>query len=573
MQRERPLDPYQVVWPVDPNSERVIPDRASATVETPVLLPAEILLRYNARILDPATATQPKRSRRLADNAGLGRDDDGGVVRYLPTAYVANQVLVSSAGRDANRLRAVTEELNGALRKAATSTGRSFTLRPPEPADLELVDERLRTGSPAVLRLTIESGAEDSLQPPPDAWDVVQILRDEQSELSLEVGLNHLLFAAGVGGVGFTFGHAAGGVGFTFGHAVGPGEYAMPGLGGRMPVRVLGRPPRRAPLTRRPVVAILDTGVARHHWFDAPADDPIVERLRYDTGTGRVEPADDLLGGEDAPNIVDPLEGMLDPFFGHGTFIAGLVNQNCPDARISSIKVMATDGIVEEASLINCLGYLHQRQAAAQAAGEAGIGQLVDIVSLSLGFYPEAPAELGYGQHLRDALDALAGLGVLVVAAAGNDATSRPLLPAGFAPFSSGRFVGDPKVPPLVSVGALNPDGSVALFSNDGDWVACHCPGAALVSTLPIVDVGQRSGIDLSTGPAADLEVGTWRATLDPDNFTGFGTWSGTSFAAPVLAGAAAQALVDEGVLGVVMKGSSPTVVALSSLGFDLAVV
>ncbi len=39
--------------------------------------------------------------------------------------------------------------------------------------------------------------------------------------------------------------------------------------------------------------------------------------------------------------------------------------------------------------------------------------------------------------------------------------------------------------------------------------------------------------------------MGSWRATIDPDSFTGFGTWSGTSFAAPAAAGAAAQALLD----------------------------
>jgi subtilisin family serine protease len=77
--------------------------------------------------------------------------------------------------------------------------------------------------------------------------------------------------------------------------------------------------------------------------------------------------------------------------------------------------------------------------------------------------------------------------------------------------------------------------------------VACHAPGAALVSTLPLVDSSQRSGVDTGFSPPADRPVASWRATIDPDNFTGFGTWSGTSFAAPVAAGAAAQALLEHG--------------------------
>ena len=32
--------------------------------------------------------------------------------------------------------------------------------------------------------------------------------------------------------------------------------------------------------------------------------------------------------------MIDPLEGLMDPYFGHGTFIAGLIHQVCPDARI-----------------------------------------------------------------------------------------------------------------------------------------------------------------------------------------------------------------------------------------------
>ena len=89
----------------------------------------------------------------------------------------------------------------------------------------------------------------------------------------------------------------------------------------------------------------------------------------------------------------------------------------------------------------------------------------------------------------------------------------------------------------MVSVGALNPDGSVALFSNSRALGRLPQPGrgagqhAAGWSTS-----AQRSGVDLGRR-SRDRQVGSWRATIDPDSFTGFGTWSGTSFAAPVAAG------------------------------------
>jgi subtilisin family serine protease len=277
----------------------------------------------------------------------------------------------------------------------------------------------------------------------------------------------------------------------------------------------------------------------------------VVHRYRYqrdDGSVAKVEPGPQAEeeGGEKDPNIIDPLQGLIDPFFGHGTFIAGLIHQTCPDADILSVKMMGNDGIVDEAALLNGLGFLHQRQVEALKAGADGVGDLVDIVCLSLGYYHESDLDgIAYDSRLKKALDSLADVGIMVVAAAGNNATTRPLLPAAFTSFTAGSFSGDRSRAPLVSVAALNPDGSVALFSNDGDWISCHCPGAALVSTMPRVDVGLRPSVDLGEGPVGDRPVASWRASLDPDRFTGFGTWSGTSFAAPVMAGAAAQAMAE----------------------------
>jgi subtilisin family serine protease len=94
---------------------------------------------------------------------------------------------------------------------------------------------------------------------------------------------------------------------------------------------------------------------------------------------------------------------------------------------------------------------------------------------------------------------------------------------------------------PVVAVGAENPNGSVALFSNDGPWVRVLRPGAAQVSTYP-------QAYDASGQPVAELVTaeGEWRSALDPDDFSsGFAVWSGTSFAAPVLAGDLAAHLAE----------------------------
>jgi subtilisin family serine protease len=128
---------------------------------------------------------------------------------------------------------------------------------------------------------------------------------------------------------------------------------------------------------------------------------------------------------------------------------------------------------------------------------------------------------------------------VSVVASAGNDATSRPSYPAAFAPV--GGLGTDRTTVPLVAVGALNPDGTVALFSNDGEWVRFWRPGVSLISTMPTTFDGSAEATSVLVG-----ERGEIRAGLDPDDFTaGFAVWSGTSFAAPVLAGQVAAGLLD----------------------------
>ena len=108
---------------------------------------------------------------------------------------------------------------------------------------------------------------------------------------------------------------------------------------------------------------------------------------------------------------------------------------------------------------------------------------MLDVVNLSLGYYHETPDEAD-DTVLHDLLQDFADEGIVVVACAGNDATRARFFPAAFA-------VQDREG--LVGVGATNPDDrSVALFSNVGDWVTAHAPGAGIVSTVPVTLSGAR---------------------------------------------------------------------------------
>jgi serine protease len=129
----------------------------------------------------------------------------------------------------------------------------------------------------------------------------------------------------------------------------------------------------------------------------------------------------------------------------------------------------------------------------------------------------------------------------VVVASAGNDATSRRCYPAAFAlePVPADQV-------PVISVGALNPKGSKAMFSNDGRWVTAWALGACVISTYPTDLNGSRMP-ELRT-PADRQPPGTWaveREALDPDDYSaGMAQWSGTSFSAPYAAALVCRSLM-----------------------------
>jgi subtilisin family serine protease len=279
------------------------------------------------------------------------------------------------------------------------------------------------------------------------------------------------------------------------------------------------------------VVAVLDTGIGAHRWFgpDFVTDDVTVLGRRI--GIDPVSTMAELHG------ISEQMVGELDVDAGHGTFIAGLIRQACPEARMLDIQTYGNDGRVAESNLLRCLQLLALRQVLARNGSIAE--EPVDIVTLSLGYYHEQPEDTAFDALLAGPLRLLGRHGAAVVVSAGNDATSRPLYPAAFAPHHGGPVPEVDDEVRITTVGALNPDGSIALFSNDGPWVRYLRPGASLVSTFP-------ETYDASANPANEVltRSGEVRAALDPDDFSsGFGVWSGTSFAAPVFAGELAAAL------------------------------
>lgn len=449
---------------------------------------AGVALPRDARLLDPA---------RPGPNTA-------------PTAYNQEGLIVSAA--DAGAARAVAKALRDALRAMDCDFDGPSWLAAGEPT----LREAPGLGRNDPMTSGVRLRPFDRGSGVPDPWLVLAELRaNPDPAVARSVGLNHVLTSA----------EQPGGNPFAIGHGrVGLDSYGILGLGGRGPVTFVGPSPQAPEGHRRPRVVLLDTAVGDHPWFTA---DPTT--ATFNLADGRVLGVDihpyPRLDGNDA--IPHRLTGAVGTHTGHGTFIAGLLRQACPGVQIVALPVMGADGVVPEHMLIRALDLVLTKQL--EEPGWA------DAIVMSLGYYNESPADVDYSSGLRTLLLKLGTAGVAVFAAAGNDATERPSFPAAFA--VDPRFA-PAKVLPPVSVAALNPDGTLAQFTNDGPWVTAEAIGVNLVSTAPV-------SLDGSARAAGTAAGGGLRSGIDVDNFSsGFESWSGTSFAAPVLAGEYLRRLV-----------------------------
>ncbi|MBE7420356.1 MAG: S8 family serine peptidase [Ideonella sp.] len=234
----------------------------------------------------------------------------------------------------------------------------------------------------------------------------------------------------------------------------------------------------------------------------AVADGSGMTVATLDTGVDPAHPAlaGRLIAGFDFVDLdADPSEvgAAGDRGYGHGTHVASLVAQVAPGARIMPLRVLDTHGVGNIWALSEALLY------AIDPDGDPTTADGAQIINMSLGTLRRTALLDDIGDRASCTLDdddedrqrcTVQG-GALIVSAAGNSGDTTPLYPA--------AEEGDR----ALAVAASTEAGALAGFSTRGDWVQVAAPGESIYGAIP---------------------GGRW------------GVWSGTSMAAPMVAGAAA---------------------------------
>lgn len=152
-------------------------------------------------------------------------------------------------------------------------------------------------------------------------------------------------------------------------------------------------------------------------------------------------------------------DGRAEDRVGHGTHVSGIIAARtnnrrgvaggCPRCTLVVAKVFDQNGAYDSdvARGINW-----------------SVNRRVEVVNLSLG-------GTGSSAVLKRAVDRAWSKGAVVVAAAGNESTSRPSYPAAY-----GR---------AIAVSATTGSDRRARFSNYGNWVDVAAPGVKIASTVP----------------------------------------------------------------------------------------
>jgi len=252
------------------------------------------------------------------------------------------------------------------------------------------------------------------------------------------------------------------------------------------------------------VVAVLDTGVFMNQ-------EDLSGQLTSD-GYDFISDASSALDGNGIDsNPDDPGDGsVLGNSSWHGTHVAGTIAAAADNgkggvgvawnARVMPVRVLGSGGSGTSFDIIQAINYaagLHNNSGTTPP-------RRADIINMSLGSASRSTAE-------QNAINAAVNAGVIVVAAAGNDATNDPFYPASYNN--------------VISVSATDYRGNLSYYSNYGSNIDVAAPGG-------------DGRMDLNHDNQPDAILSTYVSVNDNGvRQSTYGYLQGTSMASPHVAG------------------------------------
>ncbi|MCB1921618.1 MAG: S8 family serine peptidase [Candidatus Competibacteraceae bacterium] len=217
------------------------------------------------------------------------------------------------------------------------------------------------------------------------------------------------------------------------------------------------------------VVAVIDTGVDYSHpdlaaniWSDTDGSHG------YDFVNNDNDPMDDNRHGTHCA-------GTIGAVGNNGIGVVG-VNWN---AKIMALKVLGSNGSGSSSGILSAYNYVIAKK-------QAGVN--IKVTSNSYGGG-------GFSQAAQDAITAMNNLGIIFIAAAGNDASNNDLYPHYPSNYAN-----------AVSVAATNSLDGIAYFSNYGaNTVHLGAPGQNILSTVPNNSYAFFNGTSMATPHVAGV--------------------------------------------------------------------
>jgi thermitase len=222
-------------------------------------------------------------------------------------------------------------------------------------------------------------------------------------------------------------------------------------------------------------VAVLDTGAQLKH----PALKANFSGVtRYDFVNNDTKPSEIMDANRD---------GKRDPLAGHGTHVAGIVDQVAPAAKIMPLRVLNSQGLGNVYTVAKAVSYAERYE--------------TDVINLSLG--SSRRSEL-----LQETIGHAIESGAVVAAAAGNSDDDTPHYPAaGNRPDGVTVPPSEPSTAGLLAVSSVVPfvDANEneyerkSDFATFGEWVSIAVPGENIRSAFPVDKYANWSGTSMAT--------------------------------------------------------------------------